>query len=128
MDRLYKRTRKYHFDTVQICRETDQVFTRCYMCWEWKPSNRKFFKAEWNKNKDRDIRPICKECANVQQKEYKKRMKDAEEKLVNAQEAKQDSFIDYLQELEDEAKKEKEKKDNSLESKVQKILDFLWLS
>lgn len=126
MNRSYKRTRKYHYDMVQICRETDQVFTRCYMCWEWKPSTRQFFKAEWNKNKERDIRPICKECTNLQQKEYKSKVKQRQEEIIVTPETvKQNSFIEYLAEIESQEKKEKEK---TLEWKVQKILDFLWLS
>jgi hypothetical protein len=64
---------------VKICNETDQVFTRCYCCGEFKPATIEYFRKEARPDRDRDFRPLCKKCANEQLREYLKDRKHKEE-------------------------------------------------
>jgi len=107
---------KYHFENVRICVETDVIYTRCRICKEYKPSNLEYFRKDPDKNAQRLIQPICRECAKKlerEQREYEKIQKIESEKPINHVEQK-DLFADT--------------KEDSLESKVDKILSFLWLN
>lgn len=75
--------KKYHYDMIQICRETDRVYTKCRICWEWKPSDLKNFAKETHAHKKRDIQPLCRACLKEQQKERNR--KSREEKPVNVE-------------------------------------------
>ena len=108
---------KYHFKTIEICEETDVVFTRCRMCKELHPSTLEYFVKETHKWAKRTIQPICRKCACELQREYKQAYKErkTEQKEVqtNPIETKQETLFD-----------EKE----SVESKLDRILSFLWLN
>ena len=77
--RKFKRCKKYTYSMVKICNETDQVFTKCYCCGEWKPATTEYFRKEASPDRDRDFRPLCKKCANEQLREYLKDRKYKEE-------------------------------------------------
>lgn len=121
-ERKFKRVQKYHYSMVKICNETDQVFTRCYKCGEWKPSTSEYFRKENAPDRDRDIRPLCKKCANENLREYLKDRKHREEMERMIQITKESIQANPLIE---------EKKDNKLEwdlrSRLEKFLDSLWL-
>lgn len=53
---------KYHYETVQICKETDVIYTRCRVCKEYKPSDLKYFMKDTHEWKRREIQPLCREC------------------------------------------------------------------
>ena len=116
--RKFKRVQKYTYSMVKICNETDQVFTRCYSCGEYKPATTEYFRKEANPDRDRDFRPLCKKCANEHLREYLKDRKHKEEmeKMVEVKTVHSEPLI-----------KNEKKEDKNLESKIQKILDYLWL-
>lgn len=104
---------KYHFEDVRICVETDVVFTRCRVCKELKPSNLEFFRKDADKNAPRLIQPLCIKCAREmekQQRQYEKEKKIESEKPITKVEAK--SLFDEK---------------DSTETKLDKILSYLWL-
>lgn len=110
-----KRTRSvkaYHYDTIQICRETDVIYTRCRVCKEYKPSDLKHFMKETHLWKKREIAPLCREC-------HKKIA--AERKLKKEQPIKIEAHTLF----------EEEKKEETIESKLDKVIAFfnkLWIS
>ena len=110
-----KRTRSvkaYHYDTVQICRETDVIYTRCRVCKEYKPSDLKYFMKETHEWRKREITPLCREC-------HKKIV--AERKLKKEQ---QTIKIEAPHLFEEETQEE------SIESKLDKVIAFftkLWI-
>ena len=116
-ERKFKKVQKYHYKMVKICEETDKVFTRCYSCGEWKESGTENFRKEASPDRDRDFRPLCKKCANAQLKEYmhnRKKQKELEKmKYISTETIHSEPLI----------KETKEEK--SLESKIQRILDYL---
>lgn len=120
--RQVKRFKKYTYSTVTICDQTDQVYTRCYMCGEWKPSTTEYFKKEWDSRKwVRGIRPICKKCTNEQLKEWlknKKKQKELEELenmvKVTPETVREKPLID------------KKEEKTSMEEKLDKILAYLF--
>ena len=107
---------KYHFENVKICVETDVVFTRCRVCKELKPSNLEYFRKDPDKDAQRLIQPICRECAKKierEQREIEKTQKIESEKPINHVEQKE--LFENVQE-------------ETIESKVDRILSFLWLN
>lgn len=107
-----KRTRSvkaYHYDTIQICRETDVIYTRCRVCKEYKPSDLKHFMKETHSWKKREIAPLCREC-------HKKIA--AERKLKKEQ-----------QPIKVEAPHlfEEDVNNDSLETKIDRLLSYLWI-
>ena len=108
---------KYHFKTIEICEETDVVFTRCRMCKELHPSTLEYFVKETHKWARRTIQPICRKCACELQREYKQAYKErkAEQKEVQTKpiETKQETLFD---------------ENETVESKLDRILSFLWLN
>lgn len=116
-ERKFKRVKKYHYSMVKICNETDQVFTRCYVCGEWKPSTQEYFKREADPNRDRDIRPICKHCVNEQLKDRLKRDKEKKEMESMKQISKETVHTNPLFEEDNE----------TVESKLDRLLTYLWL-
>ena len=108
---------KYHFKTIEICEETDVVFTRCRMCKELHPSTLEYFVKETHKWAKRTIQPICRKCACELQREYKQAYKErkAEQKEVQTKpiETKQETLFD---------------ENETVESKLDRILSFLWLN
>lgn len=115
---------KYHFETVRICVETDVIYTRCRICKEYKPSNLEYFRKDPDKNAQRLIQPICRECAKKlerEQREYEKIQKIESEKPINHVEQKE--LFDWKV-----FTKEESESNDTLESKVDRILSFLWLN
>lgn len=110
---------KYHFENVRICCETDVIYTRCRICKEYKPSNLKYFRKDSDPNAQRLIQPLCLECARQMEK-AKRYKKVEEEKPINHVEQKE--LFDWKV----FTKKESESND-TLESKINKIFNFLWL-
>lgn len=107
-----KRTRSvkaYHYDTVQICRETDVIYTRCRVCKEYKPSDLKHFMKETHEWKKREITPLCREC-------HKKIA--AERKLKKEQ---QIIKVEAPHLFEEDVNKD------SLETKIDRLLAYLWI-
>jgi hypothetical protein len=78
-ERKVKKCKKYTYKMVKICNETDVVFTRCYKCGELKPSTTEYFRKEASPTRDRDFRPLCKDCANENLREYLKKKKNEKE-------------------------------------------------
>lgn len=110
---------KYHYEMVQICKETDCVFTKCRICGQWKPSNLKNFAKETHANKKRELQPLCRECLREQQKGRNKKSK--EEKEVKNVEQKE--LFDWKVFTKDES-------NETLETKLDKVISFLsklWL-
>lgn len=111
---------KYHFKQITICEETDVVFTRCRICKELFPSTLEYFAKDTHKDAKRTIQPICRKCACQLQREYNqtyrnnKKEQEAEQKFV---EKKIESPIQAT--LFDE--------DESVESKLDKIMKYLWI-
>ena len=115
---------KYHFENVRICVETDVIYTRCRICKEYKPSNLEYFRKDPDKNAQRLIQPICRECAKKlerEQREYEKIQKIESEKPINHVEQKE--LFDWKV-----FTKEESESNDTLESKVDRILSFLWLN
>lgn len=116
-----KRTRtcwKYHYDTIQICRETDRVYTKCRICGEWKPSNLQNFAKETHANKKRELQPLCRECLKEQQKGRNKKYREAQKPIT----------VESHSLFEGKVKEELEKE--TMESKLDKVIAFLskfWL-
>ena len=110
---------KYHFKTIEICEETDVVFTKCRMCKELFPSTLEFFVKETHKWARRTIQPICRKCACQLQREYKQAYKERkEEQKEEVAPKKIESPVQTT--LFDE--------NESVESKLDRILSFLWLN
>ena len=109
---------KYHYDTVKICRETDVVCTICRVCKNMYPSTIEYFRKD-KQNSERDIQPICRACASK-----KERMHDAEvreqKRLAQIEEQKPIWNV--------EAHSLFENTEETVESKVDRILAFLWLT
>lgn len=115
-ERKFKRVPKYTYSMVKICNETDQVFTRCYCCGEWKPATTEYFRKEASPDRDRDFRPLCKKCANEQLREYNQKRKKQRELDAMIQVSPETIHSEPLL-----------KKDETMESKIDKILSYLWL-
>lgn len=118
-ERKVKRVRQYTYRMVKICNETDQVFTQCYKCGEWKPSTVENFRKEASPTRDRDIRPLCKECANEGHRNYLKNRQHQRE-LARMKEISKETVhnVPLINE-------EEEKVD--LRSRLERFLDSLWL-
>lgn len=115
---------KYHFETVKICTETDVIFTRCRICKQLKPSNLDYFRKDSSKTAQRLIQPLCIECARNLEKEeraFEKQKKIEAEKPINHVEQKE--LFDWKI-----FTKEESESDETLESKIDKIFNFLWLN
>jgi UDP-N-acetylglucosamine pyrophosphorylase len=104
---------------VKICNETDQVFTRCYSCGEWKPATTEYFRKEASPNRDRDFRPLCKKCANEKLKEYLQDRKHKEEMEKMKEVSKETVKANQLFE------EKKEDTEPDLRSRLEKFLDSL---
>lgn len=100
--------RAYHYDTVQICRETDVIYTRCRVCKEYKPSDLKHFMKETHSWKKREIAPLCREC-------HKKIA--AERKQQKEQPIKIEAHTLF----------EEDVNNDSLETKLDRLLSYLWI-
>ena len=107
---------KYHFENVKICVETDVIFTRCRKCKQLFPSNLEYFRKDSSKDAQRLIQPLCKTCwreLDKEQREFEKMKKIEEQKpITNVEE--HSLFEDSEQE--------------TMESKIDKIFNFLWLN
>ena len=104
--------RKYHFDTIVICRETDLIFTKCRICKEYYPSTLEYFRKDSDPQAKRIIQPLCNECARKiekQKREIEKIKKIEEQKPLNVEE--QPLF--------------EEEQEETMESKIDKIFNFL---
>lgn len=110
---------KYHFENVRICCETDVIYTRCRICKEYKPSNLKYFRKDSDPNAQRLIQPLCLECARQMEKAKRYKKVEAEKPITNVG---QKELFDWKV----FTKKESESND-TLESKINKIFNFLWL-
>ncbi len=110
---------KYHFENVRICCETDVIYTRCRICKEYKPSNLKYFRKDSDPNAQRLIQPLCLECARQMEKAKRYKKVEAEKPITNVE---QKELFDWKV----FTKKESESND-TLESKINKIFNFLWL-
>lgn len=123
---------KYHFEDVKICCETDVIFTRCRVCKELKPSNLEYFRKDTNKNAQRMIQPLCNECAREmerEQRQYEKQRK-AESEPITAEQVK--AVCEELKHVEQKELFDENVfwirvKEETLESKINKIFNFLWL-
>lgn len=105
----------YHYYDEVLCKETDVVYSKCRICWEYKPRTdfRKDSKAP------SEYSPVCKICARA----YEKRIKD-QRKEQEKQPTPIDAVAMHLFNKEDV----EVKKDDTLETKVDRILYFLWLT
>lgn len=115
---------KYHYDTVKICRETDVIFTRCRICKNLFPSTLEYFRKD-NRNPIREIQPICRKCWCEKENEYKTRVREEQEfqnkKISNVEEH---SLFEWKVFTKEDVKEEQKE---TLESKVDRILSYLWL-
>lgn len=110
---------KYHFETVKVCRETDVIYTRCRVCREYKPSNLKYFRKDSDLNAQRLIQPLCLECARQIEKAKRYKKVEAEKPITNVE---QKELFDWKV-----FTKEESESNDTLESKINKIFNFLWL-
>lgn len=104
---------KYHYETVKICVETDVICTRCRICWEIKPSTIDYFRKDPTPNAQRLIQPLCNECAREMEK--KVRAREREKSLIRE--------LETIKHVEEQPLIEE-----SVESKIDRILSFLWLN
>lgn len=111
---------KYHFENVRICCETDVIYTRCRICKEYKPSNLKYFRKDSDPNAQRLIQPLCVECARQMEKAKRYKKPEEIEKPINHVEQKE--LFDW------KVFKKEESEEETIESKVDRILSFLWLN
>lgn len=115
---------KYHYETVKICVETDVIYTRCRECKQLKPSNLEYFRKDSDPHAQRLILPLCKECwreIDKQKRDSEKMKKIHAEKPINYVEQKE--LFDWKV-----FTKEESESNDTLESKVDRILSFLWLN
>lgn len=116
---------KYHFENVKICVETDVVFTRCRVCKELKPSSLEFFRKDADKDAQRLIQPLCIKCARKMEKESRENQKmftaevEDQKPISNIE---QKELFDWKIFTKEDVQKE------TLESKIDKIFNFLWLN
>ena len=103
---------KYHFENVKVCVETDVIFTRCRICKQLKPSNLEYFRKDSDPTAQRLIQPLCKECWCRLDKEKREIKKNEQKPITNIEQK------DLFQSTEEE----------TLETKVDRILSFLWLN
>ena len=116
MTRQIKKVKKYHYHYEKICDETDVIYTRCYMCGELKPSGTKYFRKDKAPQRERDFRPLCKECANKGLREYLKN-REYQREMEEMKEVSKDTI--QVNQLFDE--------EETVESKLDKLLAYLWL-
>lgn len=107
---------KYHYDTVKICVETDVICTRCRICWEIKPSTLDYFRKDPTPNAQRLIQPLCNECAREMEKKFRERERERNQ-------SKMELVQDAIKHVEEQPLIEE-----SVESKIDRILSFLWLN
>ena len=112
---------KYHFDKITVCRETDVVFTRCRVCKELKPSNLEYFRKDTTNDAQRLIQPLCNECARKSERAQReiKRIEEDQKPISNVE---QKELFDWKIFTKEDVQKE------TLESKIDKIFNFLWLN
>ena len=112
---------KYHFDKITVCRETDVVFTRCRVCKELKPSNLEYFRKDTTNDAQRLIQPLCIECARKSERAQReiKRIEEDQKPISNVE---QKELFDWKIFTKEDVQKE------TLESKIDKIFNFLWLN
>ena len=72
-----RNVRRYHYDMVKICRETDVIFTRCRECKQLYPSTLEYFRKDSDKDAQLLIQPVCRKCATEKEKAYKQKIKEA---------------------------------------------------
>lgn len=112
---------KYHYDTVKICRETDVIFTRCRVCKNLFPSTLEYFRKD-KSNSERLIQPICRKCSCEKERQYNATVREEkrfEQKPI--QNVEQRELFDWKIFT-------KESDEETVESKVDRILAFLWLT
>ena len=112
---------KYHFKQITICEETDVVFTRCRMCKELFPSTFEFFVKDTKKDAKRSIQPICRKCACQLQREYNQTYRN------NKKEAEQQQSTVVEKKVENPIQTTLFDEDESVESKLDKIMKYLWI-
>ena len=131
---------KYHYDTVKICRETDVIFTRCRVCKNLFPSTLEYFRKDTTKDSQRMIQPLCIKCARELEKQERARAKEKERELTR--EAVHE-IVENWKKLDEKRRiknveqkelfdwkiftKEESESNETLESKINKIFNFLWL-
>lgn len=113
MKKFSKMTWKKHYVDVCICKETDLIYRKCYTCLECKPLDREHFNVD--SHDKQGFMAQCKDCRN----NYKRERKEIVEKEKQAK-------------TQQKAPKEfKEKslfeESDSTETKLNKILAYLWL-
>lgn len=124
-EKKYTRVWKYHYDTITICRETDVLMTRCYKCWQFKPSWTANFKK--SKQYERWFAPLCKDCYNKEQLKWKENQANEQpiprwHYEIDPERAEQIELFEWKIFKKEDVQKE------SVESKVDRILAFLWLN
>ena len=116
---------KYHFDTVKICRETDVIFTRCRVCKQLFPSTLEYFRKDKSDSAQRMIQPLCKKCWR-EKEAIKREQKKIIEREINEQpqikNVEQKELFDWKMFTKNDFEEE------TVESKVDRILSFLWLN
>ena len=118
-EKKYSRNRKYNYLKAMICEQSDRIFRQCYTCHEWKPLD--------NDNYLRNDREVmwftfqCKDCRNEYKRQRKQYLKDhpAERHITNVE---QKELFDWKVFTKEESEEE------TVESKVDRILAFLWLN
>jgi hypothetical protein len=116
---------KYHYDTVKICRETDVIFTRCRVCKQLYPSTLEYFRKDKSEEAQRLIQPLCKKCwrekdaIKREQQKLRELQIEVEDQPTNFEERSLFDWKIFTKESEEE---------ETVESKVDRILAFLWLT
>jgi hypothetical protein len=110
--RPHSRVAKYHYATIKMCIETDVLMTKCRVCWNLYPSTTEYFVIDWHQWAERRIQPFCRKCSQDYQKQLLIQKKAEQNKPKPA-----DVHAESLFEEEE-----------SVESKVDRILAFLWLN
>lgn len=86
------------------------------MCKELHPSTLEFFVKETHKWARRTIQPICRKCACQLQREYKQAYKERKEWYIP------------MKKIENPVQATLFDENESVESKLDRILSFLWLN
>jgi len=112
-EKKYSRNYKYNYLKAVLCEQSDKVFRKCYTCQQWKPLD--------NDNYLRNEREVmwftfqCKDCRNAykkQRKEFIKEQIKEQQKEIKPENVKQEPIFE----------------DDSVESKLDRILSYLWLN
>lgn len=114
-----KQTWKYHYSLVKICDEIDTIYRCCYTCKQVKPLDLNHFCK--NSNDVMWFMTQCKECRNNYKRERKA--------ILEAEAMKQEHEHDHVEQKDTSKLKQTSLFDenDSTETKLNKILAYLWL-